>query len=383
MSTAAPRPDGEAPLRILFANALLKRRTGCELYTYELALELLRLGHLPMVFASQRGRLADQLAERGIEVVTRLSLLSSPPDLIQGHQHVETLLAVRQFPTVPAIHVCHDHVAWFDRPPRHPRIVRHFGVSRLCVERALRAGVPADRVSSLLNWVDLRRFSPRPALPPRPSRALLFSNYASHDGYLPMVAEACRRAALTLDVVGSSAGNPNDCPESLLGRYDLVFAKARAAMEAMACGCAVVLCDFGGVGPLVTAAEFARLRPLNFGFQALTGQLRAEALLEQIERYDAGDAARVCALLRSQASLEDAARALVHTYREILDAWRRAPVPATRELRMGLGLAGAGLLAKALRGWIEWKQRPGTVAFRRTPAGQALVRARNRLRGRG
>ena len=49
-------------------------------------------------------------------------------------------------------------------------------------------------------------------------------------------------------------------PERVLGRYDIVFAKAKAAMEAMAVGAAVVLCDFGGVGPMVTWADFDRLR---------------------------------------------------------------------------------------------------------------------------
>ena len=35
-------------------------------------------------------------------------------------------------------------------------------------------------------------------------------------------------------------------------RYDIVFAKARAAIEAMAVGAAVIVCDFDGVGPMVS-----------------------------------------------------------------------------------------------------------------------------------
>lgn len=51
----------------------------------------------------------------------------------------------------------------------------------------------------------------------------------------------------------------------MLGGYDLVFAKARCALEAMAVGCAVVLCDVGGLGPLVTRAQVQHLRRWNFG----------------------------------------------------------------------------------------------------------------------
>ena len=73
----------------------------------------------------------------------------------------------------------------------------------------------------------------------------------------------------------------------------LVFAKGRAALEALAVGCAVVLCDAAGCGPLVTAADFDRLRPQNFGFRTLTEPVLTEGLLAQIERYDPEDAARV------------------------------------------------------------------------------------------
>src|SRR6202022_3960467 len=106
---------------------------------------------------------------------------------------------------------------------------------------------------------------------------------------------------------GESAGTAVASPESILGHYDIVFAKARAAMEAMASGAAVVLCDFAGVGPAVTSANFESLPPLNFGFEALTGPLTATAVLEQIRLYDPEDAARVSARLRSVASLEKAA----------------------------------------------------------------------------
>ena len=41
---------------------------------------------------------------------------------------------------------------------------------------------------------------------------------------------------------------------TLTGDYDLVFAKARCALEAMAVGAAVVLCDTHGLGPMVTSA---------------------------------------------------------------------------------------------------------------------------------
>ena len=83
------------------------------------------------------------------------------------------------------------------------------------------------------------------------------------------VREACARFNLELTVVGRAAGTVSPEPEKILPEYDLVFAKARAVLEAMAVGNAVILCDGVGCGPYVSTANFAELRPLNFGVRAL------------------------------------------------------------------------------------------------------------------
>jgi hypothetical protein len=130
------------------------------------------------------------------------------------------------------------------------------------------------------------------------------------------VVEACRQAGLQLDVVGAGVGRLATRPEDLLGRYDIVFAKAKAAMEAMAVGTAVILCDFSGVGPMVRSADFDRLRPLNFGFEALAEPLRPEPLIREIARYDPEDATRVRDLIRSSAGLVGTVERLVAIYQE-------------------------------------------------------------------
>ena len=120
-------------------------------------------------------------------------------------------------------------------------------------------------------------------------------------------------------MVGRGVGHVSKKPETLLGDYDLVFAKAKAAMEALAVGSAVVLCDFGGLGPMVTAADFDRLRPLNFGFAALLEEPTLEGIRRQIERYDRADARRVTELVRTHCGLEAAVRDLVDIYRLVIE----------------------------------------------------------------
>ena len=96
-------------------------------------------------------------------------------------------------------------------------------------------------------------------------------------------------------------------------------------MEAMASGAAVVLCDFGGVGPAVTSDNFDSLRPLNFGFEALVGPLTAKSVLEQLRVYDPDDAARVSNRLRSVASLEKSVEQLCGIYTDVASEIQSRP----------------------------------------------------------
>jgi hypothetical protein len=91
----------------------------------------------------------------------------------------------------------------------------------------------------------------------------------------------------------------------------------------MAVGAAVILCDFSGVGPMVTTKEFDTLRLMNFGFQALTQPLHPQNIIRQIERYDAEDAENVKSLIRSTANLENAVKNLVQNYQTIIHRYKK------------------------------------------------------------
>jgi hypothetical protein len=318
-------------LNVLITNLCLNSHSGTELYVRDLALELKRQGHHPAVYTLVPGSVADELQAADIPVSSSLRELESHPDVIHGHHRTETMAAVLHCLGVPAIFICHDYYAWHDDPPLHPRIRRYLGVSLACVERLRKAGMPKEKIRLTLNFVDLKRFLPRPPLPQRPRRALVFSNYANAYTHLPAVVEACRRAGLQLDVVGEGVGNSISHPENMLGQYDIVFAKARAAMEAMAVGTAVILCDFQGLGPMVTSAEFDRLRLLNFGFKALQEPYHPENILREIYRYDAQDAISVRDQLRASAGLNQAVKEMVDVYQQVIEEQKQASVRPVRE----------------------------------------------------
>jgi hypothetical protein len=338
------------PLRILLTNVTLATRTGTELWIKEAALGLLRRGHSPMVYTPDPGLVAEEIRAATVPVVDDLARLGARPDLIHGHHHQPTMAALLQFPGVPALFVSHDWISWNDEPPLFPRIVRYVAVDatnrdRLVIENA----IPEARVRLLLNWVDLERFQPRGPLPERPRRALVFSNQARGATFLPAVEEACRRAGLELDVVGQGNGRSVTRPEEVLGGYDLVFAKGRAALEALAVGTAVVLCDLHGLGPLVTRADLDALRLLNLGVRTLRDPVTPEGLLREIRRYDAHDSAGVSRRVRETAGMEEALDRLLDLYAEVIaEGERLAPWPLEPEAR-----AAAAYLSR----WTAGTQR--------------------------
>ena len=305
-------------LRVLITNNTLAVRAGTELYVRDTAMELLKRGHSPIAYSTILGEVARELQAAKIPVVDDLNDLAVVPDLIHGQQHMELMTALLHFPRVPAIQFIHNSSSWYEKPVPFPRILRYVAVDHACRDSLLEHAIPEERIRILLNFVDLARFqSRRKPLSATPQRALLFSNYASEETHLPAVREACERAGIELDVVGSHANTATANPEQILCEYDLVFAKARSALEAMAVGAAVVLCDYKGSGPMVTPENFALLRPLNFGRRALSGPLDAAILVEEIKRYDPVKALRVSQTVRASAGHEPVVDELISLYEDV------------------------------------------------------------------
>jgi Glycosyltransferase Family 4 len=308
------------PLRILITNIGIAHCTGTEIVAMDLARAFAKLGHRPMIWAPiLRPELVTDLTALGVPVVQDLKDLPASPDIIHGHHHLETIAAIREFAATPAIFVCHSGLGWIDAPLRHPSIRYYVAVDDFCRERlANTSWIPRDRIAVIRNAVDTDRFGSRPPLPPRPRRAAVFSNYAGPGTYLDTVVQVSKQLGIELTVIGEAAGALSTEPESLLPEYDLVFAKARCALEAMAVGCAVILCDTSGLGGMVTSGNLAELRRWNFGFRVLSRRIDAAAIKSEIDRYDANDASRVSARMRSEASLRSAVPQWLALYEQAL-----------------------------------------------------------------
>ncbi|HYH87412.1 MAG TPA: hypothetical protein VEX60_18305, partial [Pyrinomonadaceae bacterium] len=224
-----------------------------------------------------------------------------------------------------------------DSPPRFPRLLRYVAVDDQCYDKLVcECGVSEERASVVRQFVDLERFRPRQTpLPPRPRRAAVLCNHTKENEYLRAAREACKRAGVALDVYGIGVGRPCARPEETLRDYDVVFAKGRAALEALAVGASVVVYWWRRLGPMVRADDLADLRANGFGVRSMGPQLTPDEFGREIERaitcYDADDAARVSRLVRESAGQGAAVGELVRLYEEVIAEHAAAP-PSDRAL---------------------------------------------------
>jgi hypothetical protein len=363
------------PSRVLIATYSLTGFSGTDLYTRDLALALLRSGWLPVVYSRIVGRLADELRRATIPVVTELDSLTAAPQIIHGHHHLETLACLSRFPTVPAIFVCHDALAWHSVPPLSPRIGAYVAIDRNCRDRMmLEHRIPEGSIRILANAVELHRFKQRTALPVSPRRALVFSNQAREDTWIAPIRHACQRRGIAIDVIGIGSGHYAERPEDLLPGYDVIFGKARCALEALATGAAVIVCDSAGLAGMVTTGNVDELRQLNFGARTLTRPITHETVEQELARYDPRDVRAVSEKIRAVASVDLLAADFISLYEDVLARQVRiAPdeefLATARSLERvmaalyGEAKARRSVLSRVARRLRDWKWLSGAVRF--------------------
>lgn len=325
-------------LRILITCEMLDGRRGTELYIRDVAVALLRMGHTPFIYTSQPGEVATELRNLTIPVVDRLDALAIVPDLIFGQHHLPTMTALLHFTDTPAVYVCHDWYGENAFAPRFPRLLRFIAVDATCRDRLIyEDGVDESRVRLIPNSVDLDRFPQRPPLPARPQRALIFSNYTRENPHVAALRRACAEKGIQLDVIGEQMNNAVIKPEEVLKDYDIVFAKGRAALEALATGCAVIV--YSGIrflGPMVRANDLDTLLTLNLGIRAMGNELTPEELGLRAEvelgRYDPIDAGEATAVARGRASQLMALQTIAELCEEVINEYEETRAELDRGL---------------------------------------------------
>jgi hypothetical protein len=372
---------------------------GTESYCLTVAHALDQLGHDVTLFADELGPLAERAAEGGFDIAPELAELPAACDAILANDAITTGLLAERYPDTRLVYCIHSSLFQVQRPPVAPGLVDAIVAPSerfAAYGRALALDVPVIR---LAQPIDTERFAPSeaPGFPPR--RALLLGRYL--DGR--------RREALVetwtaagIDCVQVGLG---DCvafdvrPE--ISAADIVVAKARAALEGMACGKAVYVFDaFGGDG-WVTGDNYAALEADNFAGLAADGPVDRGRLTADLNRYDPdmgwinrelvvkhhsarSQAQGLVEVLRGPPPRRaDSASSPAEGARMVRSAWRmqRQAVSTARE---AAALTAERNLwrARALEAERQLDAAREFIGTRRVRAGLSLGRCLDRVRGR-
>jgi hypothetical protein len=273
-------------VRIVVATHALSGFGGTETYVETVAGQLQRTGHDVVVWAPVQGRFGEALRERGLRVAATEGELGEAPDRVLANAADVAYDLAGRWPGVPQAYVCHAEVFDLQTPPQLPGVagavvVMHDRVGRWAASLAHR-----PEVVRLRQPVDLQRFAPRGAARERPRTLLMLGNYA-RGARRAMVEEACARAGLEPVTIGSLTA-ATERSEEAIARADVVMGKARAVVEAMACGRAAYVYDHNGGDGWVVPGAYARLEADNFGGQATDAAIDAGRLAADLAAWDPG-----------------------------------------------------------------------------------------------
>ncbi len=303
-------------MKLLITNIAACSRSGTEVVTAELLMELRRRGHDVVLYSPQCGELAKSLKAKGISVVEQIGQVPFIPDLIHGHHNTCIAAAITRFPDTPCLMVCHDYDVYHDLPFVHPSIYRYVAVDALCLRRLKEHGIPEERSLIINNRVDLDAYRPKSVIREKPAKALILSKGSAHE---ELVQEACLRHGIQLDRLGPAFGNEVDNLHDLLPEYDLVFATARMALEAATCGCGVIVMDHRGLAGALNTANWSEWYHWNLGRGILSHPVNAKTIEDAFQSLDWANLDALTSLVRESAGLAEGVDQFESLYADILE----------------------------------------------------------------
>jgi hypothetical protein len=267
-------------MRFVLGNRHMIAAGGTEVHLLVLGEHLQRLGHEVVVYASELGPFADHARRRGLAVSDRVRELPEACDVVFSQDGIVVHDLAERFPgAFHAYRICGD-AHDFQLPPQVAGVVDLVVVLSDRYERIAQAMAVRAPVLRLRVPIDIDRLVPLGPLHERPRRAVLLGNYLERDA---AVVGAWSAAGVEVERVGGSVQAYDVA--AAVADADVVVAKSRAALDAMACGRAVYVFDvFGGDG-WVTPERYPVLEADNFAGQATGRVLDAEALARDLEDY--------------------------------------------------------------------------------------------------
>lgn len=339
-------------MRIVLGTHDFSSFAGTETYTHTLAVELQRLGHEAIVYASTVGPIADQAREQGIPVIDRLEGLPPTCDAVVSQDTSTAFVLTKRFPGAVRLQVVHSDYHALQSPPQLDGVCDAVVVLNDRVRRHVESLAHHPPIVRLGQPVDLRRFrGQREGQEQRTNRVLILGNYL-HGPIAEVVTGACRDAGLEPVQAGVHTA-PTATPEQLMADVDVVIGLGRCVIEAMACHRAAYVFGVMGSDGWVTPDSYPALEADGFAGSATTRCVDRRQMADDLRTWHAQMGLVNRQLAKSGHDIQRHAQELVAELRSHMAGDAR-PEPAT---------ASADELARLVRmEWQTWGRFTGSLA---------------------
>ena len=227
--------------------------------------------------------MSEFIAERGLPVAIGERDLPDTCDAILVQDAAMAYALADRWPQTPQVFRAPSALHDFQFPPQLPGVARTVVV---CSERFARhvSALAGEReIVRLRHPVDTKRLSPHGEIRARPRRAVLLGNYAS-GRRRELLVDAWQAAGVECITVGAHGISTPD-PVAEIAAADIVVGKARAILDAMACGRAAYVLDFAGGDGWVTEERYPAMEADNFGGQATDWIVDKDRLVADLAEY--------------------------------------------------------------------------------------------------
>ena len=255
----APGGPSRAPgaLSVVIGANAFDHPGGTETYVFTVARELQRLGHEPVVAATEVGAMAEQAERSGIPLALHEAELPQRCDALLVNDAIAGAALAERYPDARHVHVAHSDLYDHQLPVMASGVVDAVIVLSDRVARRIASLALDAPIVRLTQPIDTERFVPRGDIAERPRRALLLGNYLSGSRRRALV-DAWQDAGVECVQVGAATGLMVDVAPQIADA-DIVVGKARAVLEGMSSArAAYVFDEYGGDG-WVTPANYASL----------------------------------------------------------------------------------------------------------------------------
>lgn len=271
-------------MRIILATHQFDLPGGSESYLITIAEQLVKLGHNVEIYTNKTGRMSDLARSREINVCAHAIEFAKKPDIIISQDGIVSYTLFEHWPTIPQLFVCHSPLFELQTPPLIPGVVKAVVAMSDRIVRRIEALSTQHKIIRLRQPIDVDRFVSRQTPHKRPKTALLLGNYLDGEDKR-IITDAWQPAGVSFTQIGIKT-KYSLTPEEAINNADIVVGKARAVLDAMACGRPAYVYDAFGTDGWVTPQNYEAMEADNFSGLAL-GRVKDKIRLRRdLDDYD-------------------------------------------------------------------------------------------------